>query len=89
MSETELRRRIVALELAVDRLTVELSELKARPQPAQTIGGAGGWAFPWGTLNPAKVELSQTTGAIGTNVSRETPKGMNGAVEFIGLLKTR
>jgi len=72
MSDTELRRKIVALELAVDRLMVELSELKARPQP---IGGAGANYYAWGSM----VELSKTTGAIGTNVSRETPPGPNGS----------
>lgn len=76
MSDTELLRRIVALELAVDRLTVELSELKARPQQTYSFGGAGNWPFPWGTLNPATV--------IGSNDSPQTPKGVNGAAGPIG-----
>jgi hypothetical protein len=78
----ELLDRIAALEARV-------AQLEARPQPATTIGGAGGWAFPWGTLNPAKVELSQTTGAIGTNVSRETSKGPVGSAENPLIVKDR
>jgi len=69
--EAELLDRIAALEARV-------AQLEARPQPTYAFGGAGNY-FPWGTLNPAKVELSQTTGAIGTNVSRETSKGPNGS----------
>jgi len=67
----ELLDRIAALELRV-------AQLEARPQPAQTISHGGMWAWPWGT------QLSQTTGAIGTNVSRETSKGPNGAAGPIG-----
>ena len=79
----ELLDRIAALELRV-------AQLEARPQPAQTISHGGMWAWPWNT------GLSQTTGAIGTNVSRETPlrshhsvpaKGPNGAAGPIGSAK--
>lgn len=62
----EMADRIAALELRV-------AQLEARPQPAQTISHGGMWAWPWNT------GLSQTTGAIGTNVSRETPEGPNGS----------
>jgi hypothetical protein len=67
----EMADRIAALELRV-------AQLEARPQPAQTISHGGMWAWPWGT------QLSQMTGAIGTNVSRETSKGPNGAAGPIG-----
>lgn len=59
----ELLDRIAALELRV-------AQLEARPQPAQIIGGAGNWAFPWGT---------RVTAVMGDNVSRETSLGPNGA----------
>lgn len=68
MTDTELRRRIVALELAVDRLTVELSELKARPQQTYSFGGAGNY-WPWSTGSVVRMEL---------------PKGANGAAGPIG-----
>ena len=61
----ELLDRIAALELRV-------AQLEARPQPAFAMGGAGGWAFPWGTL-PMAVK--------GDNTPPETPKGMNGGTE--------
>ena len=55
---TELLDRIAALELRV-------AQLEARPQPAQTISHGGMWSWPW-------PQGTQITGAIGTNVSRET-----------------
>jgi len=73
----------------IEELEKKVAELEARPQQTYAIGGAGGWAFPWGTLNQAKVELSQTTGAIGTNVSRETPKGPVGSAENPLIVKDR
>jgi hypothetical protein len=85
MTDTELRRRIVALELAVDRLTVELSELKARPQQTYHLGGAGGNYFPWGTQTRLTHVVPSADGTrmrikvTGDNVSRETSPGANGA----------
>lgn len=57
----------------IEELEKRVAELEARPQPTYALGGAGNY-WPWGTMSG----LSQTTGAIGTNVSRETPEGPNG-----------
>ena len=60
----------------IEELEKKVAELETRPQPTYALGGAGNY-WPWGTMSG----LSQTTGAIGTNVSHETPKGMNGPAE--------
>ena len=63
--EAELLDRIAALEARV-------AQLEARPQPTYAFGGAGNY-FPWGTTTTAGPMV------VGDNVSRETPKGPNGA----------
>lgn len=78
MTDTELRRRIIALEMAVDRLMVEVSELKARPQSA-SIGGAGGGTYwPWPTMG-----LSAYAGAVGSTENPATSAGANGGTEQV------
>ena len=41
MTDAELLHRLTKLEATVKRLTQRITELEARPQPAQPIGGAG------------------------------------------------
>ena len=69
----ELLDRIAALELRV-------AQLEARPQPAFAMGGAGGWAFPWGThIAPSADGTQARVTVTGDNVSRETSMGPNGS----------
>lgn len=82
MTDAELRHRILKLEATVKRLTQRIAELEVRPQPAQAIGGAGN-NWPWPTMTPSAVgtQYAMTNMpcvAIGSDVSHEAPKGMNG-----------
>jgi hypothetical protein len=89
--EAELLDRIAALEERLPKLrdrVLELEQevmwLKARPQPATTVGGAGNTVFgPAGTQMLVDWRYNgwshAQTPVTGTNVSRETPKGPNGA----------
>lgn len=79
MNIAEVLDRLTSLEASLRDVQREIAELKARPQPTYAMGGAGNY-WPWGSMTG----LSLMTGAIGTNVSHETPKGMNGAAGPIG-----
>lgn len=74
--EQKLVNQLAAAHKRIEELEKKVAELEARPQPTYAFGGAGNY-WPWGTMSG----LSQTTGAIGTNVSHETPKGVNGPAE--------
>lgn len=70
----------------IEELEKKVAELEARPQPAAPIGGAGNTVF-----GPAATQMLVDwrynygqTGATGTNVSRETSKGPNGAAGPVG-----
>jgi len=89
MTDAELLHRLTKLEATVKRLTQRITELEARPQPAQPIGGAGNnWPWPMPGQYGWKVDCNGTPYrvttmpcvAIGSDVSYETPKGSNGDV---------